>query len=386
MAMKDNQFFKRFYHKFFIFLPVFIISILIIIVYLGYNLTYLKYLLESNQIKEEENFFLRKTSSLHFARSKGIFLFIISLFNLIMTFISYFKTVFTNPGYFPSPLELEYKILNNNDINNNNNNKNKSNFLSKLSDIILEKPLTSGEEASLEKYLKDNYGNFLCENNINAKNTNDEIIEINKLNYTENDNNNKVSGKDVYLEILKNIDISKVTLCGTCLRLKVERSHHCRQCQKCVLKMDHHCPWLANCIGFLNLKSFLLLQFYGIVTCLIIVFSYWESIVAYNFSYDSNIGNCWFVFCIYLLNIGLLSFLLWLALMNWKNLFLGQTIIEASERKRFPSKMKNKYDMGYYRNFTNVFGTNPLLWFIPFFPNENGNGFVFETNHSFYIK
>jgi hypothetical protein len=59
-----------------------------------------------------------------------------------MTFISYFKTVFTNPGYFPSPLELEYKILNNNDINNNNNNKNKSNFLSKLSDIILEKPLT----------------------------------------------------------------------------------------------------------------------------------------------------------------------------------------------------------------------------------------------------
>ena len=183
MAMKDNQFFKRFYHKFFIFLPVFIISILIIIVYLGYNLTYLKYLLESNQIKEEENFFLRKTSSLHFARSKGIFLFIISLFNLIMTFISYFKTVFTNPGYFPSPLELEYKILNNNDINNNNNNKNKNNFLSKLSDIILEKPLTSGEEASLEKYLKDNYGNFLCENNINAKNTNDEIIEINKLKY-----------------------------------------------------------------------------------------------------------------------------------------------------------------------------------------------------------
>ncbi len=62
--------------------------------------------------------------------------------------------------------------------------------------------------------------------------------------------------------------------------------------------------------------------------------------------------------------------------MNWKILFLGQTKIEAVERKRFPSKIKNKYDIGYYRNFTNIFGNNPLFWFIPFFPN--GNGFVFE--------
>ena len=69
------------------------------------------------------------------------------------------------------------------------------------------------------------------------------------------------SNPDVYLDIYKGIDLSKMTLCGTCLRVKVERSHHCRQCQKCILKMDHHCPWLANCIGFCDLKSFILLQF-----------------------------------------------------------------------------------------------------------------------------
>jgi hypothetical protein len=57
------------------------------------------------------------------------------------------------------------------------------------------------------------------------------------------------------------------------------------------------------------------------------------------------------------------------------------TVIENSERKRFPStKMNNIYDMGAYRNFTNVFGTNPLVWFIPFFANKNGSGYVFETN------
>ena len=57
------------------------------------------------------------------------------------------------------------------------------------------------------------------------------------------------------------------------------------------------------------------------------------------------------------------------------------TVIENSERKRFPStKSVNIYDMGAYRNFTNVFGKNPLVWWLPFFNNTDGNGYVFETN------
>ena len=80
-------------------------------------------------------------------------------------------------------------------------------------------------------------------------------------------------------------------------------------------------------------------------------------------------------------NIGLLSFLLWLDMVNWSNLLSGMTVIENSERKRFPStKSVNIYDMGAYRNFTNVFGKNPLVWWLPFFNNTDGNGYVFETN------
>ena len=106
-----------------------------------------------------------------------------------------------------------------------------------------------------------------------------------------------------------------------------------------------------------------------------------ESVIDYNMNYDSNVAECWFCISIYILNIGLLSFLLWLDMVNWSNLLSGMTVIENSERKRFPStKSVNIYDMGAYRNFTNVFGKNPLVWWLPFFNNTDGNGYVFETN------
>jgi hypothetical protein len=386
--MKKSNF-NKIYHKFFIYLPIFFITFLIIFVYLGYYLTYLKYLLNANQYKNEVDFFLYKTSKIKTAPTKGKILLISTFFSILLCLISYFKTVITNPGYFPSPLDLEYKILR--VKKNDKKNIKEIGFISKFSDIILENPLTPGEEQKIENYLKKNYSEELQQNPLNLKFSNEEIIEINKENYNLKEEvpkyNKFIGNTEVYLDIYKDIDISKITLCGTCLRFKVERSHHCRQCQKCILKMDHHCPWLANCIGFGNLKPFLLLQFYGIISCVIIAFSYWETIIAYNISNYSNIKDCWYSLIVYLLNIGLLSFLIWLALMNWRNLFLGQTIIEYSERERFPSmKKKNIYDMGYYRNFTNVFGVNPLVWFIPFFPNKSGNGYIFETNKNFYIK
>merc|ERR1712151_790130 len=116
-------------------------------------------------------------------------------------------------------------------------------------------------------------------------------------------------------------DVGKAFLCGSCVRLKVERSHHCKQCGKCVLKMDHHCPWLANCIGYKNYKFFLLTHLYGSIVCFIVLTSYWETFV--NVTYDdkrSLFALCWHLF-VFFNTFGLFSFLIWLLVVNWMLMF-----------------------------------------------------------------
>ena len=373
---------STFCNYFFVYLPVLLLTILIVMVYLSYVFTYLIYMIRIDQEEDPTNFFLSFTTTASSAKVKGKILLYISLFLIIMLFVSMYTAVFSNPGYFPSPLELEYKLLS---IEQSaEKNKKDGNFLTKFSANLLNGPMTSNERNDFQKKLRMNYQDKLREDPLHMKYSNEEIIDSNKRNYMETNNQMTScvhSNTDVYLDIYKGIDITKMTLCGTCLRVKVERSHHCRQCQKCVLKMDHHCPWLANCIGFNNLKAFILLQFYGILACSLVAFTYWESIIDYNKNYETNVIECWFTLSVYLLNFGLLSFLLWLAAVNWTNLYYGMTVIENSERKRFPStKSVNIYDMGPYRNFTNVFGRNPFVWWLPFFNNKNGNGYVFETN------
>ena len=373
---------STFCNYFFVYLPVLLLTILIVMVYLSYVFTYLIYMIRIDQEEDPTNFFLSFTTTASSAKVKGKILLYISLFLIIMLFVSMYTAVFSNPGYFPSPLELEYKLLS---IEQSaEKNKKDGNFLTKFSANLLNGPMTSNERNDFQKKLRMNYQDKLRDDPLHMKYSNEEIIDSNKRNYMETNNQMTScvhSNTDVYLDIYKGIDITKMTLCGTCLRVKVERSHHCRQCQKCVLKMDHHCPWLANCIGFNNLKAFILLQFYGILACSLVAFTYWESIIDYNKNYETNVIECWFTLSVYLLNFGLLSFLLWLAAVNWTNLYYGMTVIENSERKRFPStKSVNIYDMGPYRNFTNVFGRNPFVWWLPFFRNKNGNGYVFETN------
>jgi hypothetical protein len=55
--------------------------------------------------------------------------------------------------------------------------------------------------------------------------------------------------------------------CGSCQFLRPPRTHHCRECDRCVFKFDHHCGWLNNCVGYKNLRLFVLLLGFHAALC-----------------------------------------------------------------------------------------------------------------------
>ena len=304
--------------------------------------------------------------------------------------------------------ELENVEKSKNNINDNNDSSNKQSLfvrdnsndykksklsINNFSNLVMETPINNTEYVGVKKDIDIYYNTRKDEINYEEKfqkKNNEEIIETNKksiMDYKEK----CIHSKKLFFFDLSNLykktDITKMNQCGTCQRIKIERSHHCKMCQRCVLKMDHHCPWLANCIGFCNYKYFCLTHFYGTISTGLIFFTYWETVVNVHLNFNSTLPECFFVTFVFLMNISLMVFLMWLLYVNVNLVYNGETIIEQSDRERFPStKSFNIYDMGWKRNFTNVFGDRWYKWFLPGFANLKGDGMIYETKKNFYFE
>ncbi len=388
-------------YKLMIISPVLSINFLILMIYFGYVIFYCLPLInivtntstssqntdfnQNDKSKVEfENGFLFET-----AYHKGMFCLISVTYLFIMMYINMMKAIFMNPGYLPSPSELEEKILKKqSEIKEIHMEdmvfKEKSEFFNTFNEMILSKTLTSLEGKEIfEKivfFLKEGRSqgsrSRTISSNLNQKT--ELIVSSNQQNLRKNSSQTK-ENEDIFNNFI-GIDFTKVLLCSTCLRFKVERSHHCRLCGRCVMKMDHHCPWLSNCIGLRNYKFFLLIHFYGFFASLIIVLTYWEVVINDHINNNTSLLKCWFSLFSFMSNIGLISFVIWLIIVNWKLAFQNMTVIESSDKERFPaSKSINIYNLGVYKNFCSVFGSNPLIWFLPILPHHKGMGIVYET-------
>ncbi|XVF10758.1 hypothetical protein REPUB_Repub07fG0210400 [Reevesia pubescens] len=139
----------------------------------------------------------------------------------------------------------------------------------------------------------------------------------------------------------KNQDIR---FCQKCNQFKPPRSHHCSICKRCILKMDHHCVWVVNCVGALNYKYFLL------------------------FLIAETPGTLAATFVAFVLNLAFALSVLGFLIMHITLVGANTTTIEAYEKKTTP---KWRYDLGWKKNFEQVFGIKKKFWFIPAYSEDD---------------
>jgi len=158
--------------------------------------------------------------------------------------------------------------------------------------------------------------------------------------------------------------------CKMCNVWKPDRTHHCSICNRCILNMDHHCPWINNCVGFYNRKFFMQLLLYA-YSCLIIIIS--SSIFDLYARFEkltkewSSLTNWYVASSVCVVMAYMMCLLLIFTLTNFIKFHLklvleNYTTIENLEREE---GAKSKFDIGRSRNWEQVFGPNPYLWWYP---------------------
>jgi len=159
--------------------------------------------------------------------------------------------------------------------------------------------------------------------------------------------------------------------CKMCNVWKPDRTHHCSICNRCILNMDHHCPWINNCVGFYNRKFFIQLLSYAYTTIIIVVLTsvydvsvHFMGMMRYS---SGETSTSYMVTSAIIVLVFSFSVLLLCTLTNFFKFHLklvleNYTTIENLEREE---GAKSKFDIGRSRNWEQVFGSNPWLWWLP---------------------
>mmetsp|Transcript_32327 Transcript_32327/g.76807 ORF Transcript_32327/g.76807 Transcript_32327/m.76807 type:complete len:312 (+) Transcript_32327:41-976(+) len=172
--------------------------------------------------------------------------------------------------------------------------------------------------------------------------------------------------------------------CRKCRKFKPDRAHHCKYCGRCVLKMDHHCPWVNNCIGYCNYKYFILFCSYTTITCFYVaatIFTGFISTIIQGHPLQFTVVEFEFlvVFCLMMaVTVVLTGFTGFHYMLLLKNM---STIEHVEKRDPTKKDQVNPFDLGRERNFIQVFGTNPWIWFLPV-GGSLGDGVHWETAES----
>ena len=135
--------------------------------------------------------------------------------------------------------------------------------------------------------------------------------------------------------------------CSICRIQSPVTARHCSRCNACVRHFDHHCLLANNCIGLRNFRHFLLLNFFGLLLATLFLGSliHAASLRRLRLQVDFTLLiilsiQCIFVCIFCMFNLGLYIFLG----KSPSEFFEGETSVPQYERpkllKRFPSLIK----------------------------------------------
>lgn len=142
------------------------------------------------------------------------------------------------------------------------------------------------------------------------------------------------------------------------------RSHYCSVTGRVVLNMDHFCPWVINTVGYYNRKFFVLFLFYTLLTTSFVVLTSTTTLIELQAPrrngplhlHHWSSGQVMCAFMALMLDCALAIMLLCFFSFHLRMVLLNETTIEG----RAPL-----FNVGYRKNWEQVFGSEPLLWFIP---------------------
>ncbi|KAM9989168.1 hypothetical protein ACTFIY_005209 [Dictyostelium cf. discoideum] len=184
--------------------------------------------------------------------------------------------------------------------------------------------------------------------------------------------------------------------CSKCSLNKPDRCHHCSKCKRCILKMDHHCPFINNCVGFYNYKFFVLFLMWSTTLCLFVLCT--TSANLKNLLQQGSDSVVLGIVSIIALVFGLGLF--FFTMTHMKYILYNETTIEHFEKNNKSSgnnsnnrnlgrddkgndgSRANIFNIGFKKNFCQVFGKNPLTWFLPIAINYTIlSGLEFPVQH-----
>jgi len=293
---------------------------------------------------------------------------LIYLFVLLTT--SFFQVFVTEPGAIPNDSTWKINVPEN--LNNN--------LMTEVFSYAINKR---------EKYLLSNK-NYLF----------DHEGALDKSNSTEAESIDISNGSNILYVVNERTSTESVRYCLYCKAFKPDRCHHCKHCNRCILKMDHHCPWVGNCIGYHNYKFFVLMIFYGFLNSLYFTYIY-KDVIRFlileekiiNLKLIIFLGLYMFMIIIMLSLFIFLVFHLWITMKNYSTYEYITKVIRTynnSDDTVNEEKLNSRYNIDTWANFTQVFGTNIFLWFIPISSHSNKNfwenGLNYKVNNNFALE